>query len=307
MSSISIGIPTYNSGNYIQATLESVLSQTFSDLELIVSDDASTDQTPRLVMAMLDPRLRMDISSRRLGLVGNWNRCLSLASSPYVCVFNHDDLMLPDNLARKVAMLDAHPRVGFVFSNVDQIDSNGQVIGGHWSPDALPGQDTIWPGIDFFRALLVRGNIVPGSSVVMRRSLLSQVGGFDSRVYFTLDLEMWLRLALQGDVGYVAAPLVRLRRHAHQVTGQYLGNGREVEQSWRALQIVFGEHRAEIPEAETMYRLALSHLLQWALMLGRRALRESRLGAVARYSAMLMGLYRARQAGLSGLRPVTAL
>lgn len=304
MPRVCIGIPTYNSSKYLRQTMESSLRQSYTDFELIVSDDCSQDNTREIVAEYTDPRVRLDFDGQRRGLVGNWNRCLELAHSTYVCVLNHDDVMDPDNLALKVALLDAHPEVGFVFSDIKHIDATDAITHGHWTPEALPGSDTVWQGAEFFRLILARGNLVSGSSVVMRRSLVERIGGFDPRLYFTLDLEMWLRLSLHSDVGYVAAPLVHLRRHDKQVTTSFIGNGREVEQVWRAVQIVFTEQQDLIAEPEAAFKIAVGHLLVWTRMLARLALRAGQLRAAATYVRQNIGFYRVKAQGLAGLRSV---
>ena len=127
---VSVCIPVRNGADYIAECLESVLAQTFGDFELLVVDNCSTDDTETIVRRYTDRRLRYIRNAKNLGLVGNANRCLQLASSEYVGLFHHDDVMLPENLARKVSVLDAHPGVGFVHSNVLLIDQKGRRLAG---------------------------------------------------------------------------------------------------------------------------------------------------------------------------------
>ncbi len=279
MTKLSVCVPTFNGARFIGATLDSILTQTFGDFELNVSDDCSTDDTLAIVSKVLDPRVRLNINPTRLGLVGNWNRCLEVARGEYVCIFHQDDCMLPNTLGRLVAILDQHPKVGFVFSSMQTVDETGAVIGGHWTL-ALPSEDTIFEGIDFFKLLLGEGNLVTCSSVLARAQCYARCGHFNSLLRYTPDLEMWLRLALHYDVAYIAEPLIHLRRHARQESTEFMGTTLEVYEVWRAVEIIFREQRTAIPDSRTLYALALNHLRQWVLMFCKQALRRGLFSSV---------------------------
>src|SRR4051812_49422897 len=113
---VTVAIPTFNRAALLREAIASVLSQTFGDFEVIVSDNASVDQTADMVASFADKRLRYHRNTTNLGLVGNLNRCLSLARGTYITVIHDDDRMLPTNLERKVAALQRNPRLGFVHS-----------------------------------------------------------------------------------------------------------------------------------------------------------------------------------------------
>ena len=102
-------MPAWNGAAYIEQAVSSVLAQTFEDFELLVIDDCSDDDTVAIVSRFDDPRIRVEVNQSRLGLVGNWNRCLEEASGEYVNIFHQDDVMAPDNLRRKVELLDQQP------------------------------------------------------------------------------------------------------------------------------------------------------------------------------------------------------
>src|SRR5919198_3077073 len=113
---ISVCIPTCNGAEFVAKAVESVLAQTFTDFELLIVDDNSADTTVDIVRSFTDPRIRVHQNGKRLGIPGNWNRCLSLAQGEYICLFHQDDLMLPENLACKVRVLASDTTVGFVHS-----------------------------------------------------------------------------------------------------------------------------------------------------------------------------------------------
>jgi glycosyltransferase involved in cell wall biosynthesis len=143
MSQASICIPTYNGAIFIDHALQSVINQTCRTFEIVVSDDDSTDGTLAHVERISDPRLRCVRNRQRLGLVGNWNRCIEIASHDLICLFHQDDEMLPNNIEKKIDFLDHNTEVGFVFSNMRSIDAEGAIIDGHWSPQYLPVSDVI--------------------------------------------------------------------------------------------------------------------------------------------------------------------
>ncbi len=115
--SVSVCIPTYNGAAFLTEAIESVLSQSFRDFELLIVDDGSTDTTLDIARSFTDPRIAIYQNETQLGIPGNWNRCLSLARGEYICIFHQDDIMLPENLARKVEMLAADPTIAFVHSS----------------------------------------------------------------------------------------------------------------------------------------------------------------------------------------------
>ena len=300
MTTTSVCLPTFNGERFVVPALQSILEQTSRGFEVIVSDDCSTDRTREIVETLKDSRLHLYSNHRRLGLVGNWNRCLELASGGYSYIFHQDDLMLPGALRRLTEVLDRCPNVGFVFSNIQTIDSSGTVVGGHWYP-SLPEVDTVFSGKEFFRLLLREGNVVPCPTVMVRSRCFQESGRFDRRLRYTPDLEMWLRLALRYDVAYIAEPLVRWRRHAGQESSRYLERVREVDEVWRAFQIVFSEQFSLIPEPETMYELAMEHLTRWSYAFSRYNLQRRRLGDAWEYARRWFGFWLAKQRGLDGV------
>jgi glycosyltransferase involved in cell wall biosynthesis len=107
---VTVCMPVFNGSEYIAEAIESVLAQTYRDFQLIVSDNCSSDDTGAIVQRFDDPRIRYSKNATNLGLIGNMNRCLELATGDYLCIFHHDDVMLPENLARKVQVLDEEKR-----------------------------------------------------------------------------------------------------------------------------------------------------------------------------------------------------
>jgi GT2 family glycosyltransferase len=284
---VSICIPTYNGEQFIHQAIMSVLNQTLSNFELIVSDDSSSDNTREIVTGISDPRLRFVANENRLGLVGNWNRCIDLATAPYLCIFHQDDVMQLSYLQRALSVLDQLPSTNFVFSDIKLINEAGQVIGGHWTP-VLPAADTVYAGNAFCQLLFSAGNLVPCSTVTMRGSCLRDWGYFNARLRYTPDLEMWLRLSLHGDVAYLAEPLVSLRRHISQESTHFMGQPEEIEEVWRAFSMILTEQRQFLLEPDRRFELALTHLQAWTVWFLRCATTRLQLRVALRHVAQLV-------------------
>jgi hypothetical protein len=243
---LTVCMPTYNGAPYLAEAVGSVLGQGFSDFRLVVVDDCSTDDTERIVRSFDDPRVSFVRNVEQRGLVGNWNRCIELADSPFLCIFHQDDVMLPDNLAAKVRILVEEPSVGMVYSNVSQIDEAGRTLSGWWYFPPDPLAPVVNQGADFFMKLLLGVNIVCCPSVVVRTACYSALGGFDPRLPFTADWEMWLRIALFHDVACLPETLVKYRRHDRMETARFAG-ARDLEQAYSAKATILEKYPRQIP------------------------------------------------------------
>jgi glycosyltransferase involved in cell wall biosynthesis len=124
---VSVCIPTYNGERFIGLTIESVLSQTFADFELIIVDDASTDGTVARIEQFKDSRIQLVRSAKNLGLAGNWNAAVEACSAPLIKLLCHDDLLYRDCLAEQVKAF-TRKEIGFVSSRRDVIDEAGRVV-----------------------------------------------------------------------------------------------------------------------------------------------------------------------------------
>ena len=217
---VSVCLPTYNGADYIEEALRSILNQTYQDFELLIVDDGSTDTTLDIVQSFSDPRIQLHRNPERLGIPANWNRCLELAAGEFVCLFHQDDVMLPENLERKIQLLSADETVGFVHSAVETlVEESAPSSFADWIEDAT--EDMVWDGPEYFRTLLLNGNRVCAPTVLARRSALLEQGGFDPDLGFACDYAMWLRLCLTYRVGFLVRPLVCYRWHGGNASHAY--------------------------------------------------------------------------------------
>jgi len=211
MATASILIPTYNGASYIASAIDSVLEQHGIDLEIIVVDDNSTDDTVAIVRNYQDPRVRLFQNPANLGAEGNWNRALELAKGTYIKLLPQDDLLLPGCLATQVAVLaaDTEENISIVFGAREIIDKSGRVITRRGFQGA-PGRVA---AASIARACVRKGTNVIGEpgAVLFRRSLAEQVGQFNSAQPYMIDLDYWLRLLAHGDAWYMDQPVSAFR------------------------------------------------------------------------------------------------
>src|SRR5258708_14026762 len=125
---VTVAIPTFNRYELLLRAIDSVVRQSFTDFELLIVDNASTDETRNLARASNDARVRYVRNSENLGIIGNWNRSIDLACGEYILIFHDDDLMHPTFLQRSIAALDEHPTVGFCFPLVRRVDLQGSFL-----------------------------------------------------------------------------------------------------------------------------------------------------------------------------------
>src|SRR3954447_3399773 len=164
---VTVCIPTYNRSELLRSSLQSVLWQSLRDIEVIVSDNASSDDTAEVVRSLGDPRVVYDRNDENIGLFANMSRCLSLGSGHYRVVLPDDDLMLPGNLERKVAYLERNPGAAMVHSGFRFLDAAGNPTGPimNW---ARLSEGTLEPGPSFVRRSIALGGLVCVSSVMLR-------------------------------------------------------------------------------------------------------------------------------------------
>ena len=275
---VSIGIPTYNGAKYLRESVESVLGQTCRDFELVLIDDASSDETWAIAQAYarMDPRVLAIRNSKTLGLVANFNQCIELTKGRYVCVWHQDDVMTPQNIEKKVALLEANPQVGFVHSNILMIDDDGQILSEHWESDSR--QDCVCPGTDFFLKMIQPGkNYVCCPSVLARRECYDKLGYFRKELFFTCDWEMWMRLSLYYDVGCLGAPLIHFRRHTGSESYRIEGTIAEIEQELLAKHLVLADHGERVAHAAKLEKHMVAGLAREQLVQARRAFSEGRI------------------------------
>lgn len=195
---VSVVIPVYNAADVVRETIASVLAQTWTDYEIVVVDDGSTDGSAAAIREFGD-KVRL-IRQDNGGVAKARNRGIAESRGGYLALLDHDDLWHPTKLAKQVELLDRRPEVGMVITDVAHIDREGRpmgIVGAGYNPS------------ETFARLFVRGYVPTPSAAMIRRSVLSAVGGFDEtfRSAGLDDHELWTRVAAHCDIANIPEPL----------------------------------------------------------------------------------------------------
>ncbi len=207
---ISVIIPTYNRGNLIVEAIESVLAQTYSDFEIIVVDDGSTDDTAAKLQPYLD-RVRYAVQRNR-GVAVARNTGIQLAQGEFICFLDSDDLWEPGKLEAQLRFANDHPECALISTEICGFNGEKRALGQNKSAS-----------YDIRNGLVVEhllfGNWIQTSTVMLRRKVLDQVGWFDEDVgQFGEDWLLWMRIASRFPVHFLPEPLVLYRFHPGQLT-----------------------------------------------------------------------------------------
>lgn len=214
MPHVSVIIPAYNAEAFIADTVRSALDQTYRDLEVIVVDDGSADGTLK-ALEQFQGRVRVHAQANG-GVARARNAGVRLAAGSWIAFLDADDLWLPHKIERQLACSDVP------MSFTDRF--NFGVIG---DLPELQSKATPMRGGDLFVPLLRDGNFITSTSVMMRRELFEQLGGFYTGLNGTEDWELWLRVAERHPIGFVDEPLVRYRLHAGGISRNFARMCRE--------------------------------------------------------------------------------
>lgn len=214
-ASLTVVIPTWNRAGMVTDALDSVLSQSFEDFVVLVADNASTDDTTRVIAGCTDPRVRYVRRPENLGWLGNFNASLAEVTTPFVTILNDDDLMRPGALERAVAVLERDPSIAFTHAAIDLVDPAGVVTVADTNWTHGLHADTVEPGPVFIRrSMRYFGRVCPPSAV-MRTASLPAVP-YDPADGANADHTLHLSLALTGAVAFLATPGMAWRGHEGQ-------------------------------------------------------------------------------------------
>jgi glycosyltransferase involved in cell wall biosynthesis len=213
---VSIIIPTYNCETYIAETLDSVVGQTFKDLEIIVIDDGSTDRT-REIASSYGAAVRL-VTQANSGVCKARNRGIREAAGRYLCLMDHDDYWFPDKLALQLEAMDRHPETGLVYSTFSWwfADANGmfpspESYTTERSPEGIDEEFSGW-----IYHLLLLDCWVLTSAALIRAEVFEKCGLFDESLPYSEDWDLWLRISREYPFVKLKKSLTLYRQHAYQ-------------------------------------------------------------------------------------------
>jgi glycosyltransferase involved in cell wall biosynthesis len=204
---VSVIIPAYNNAAHLPGTIDSALNQTFGDIEVVVVDDGSTDDTPAICAAYGD-RIRY-FRQENAGSATARNRGIAESSGEFIAFLDADDIWEPEKIAVQLAFMREHPQFAMTYTDKSWMDDDGRDI-----PCLHDGWD--YPSGDLLDILVVSNYITSTSLVMVRRECLDEVGVFDQHpdMRCSQDVNLWLRIAGHHQIGFVPGKLVRYRYHA---------------------------------------------------------------------------------------------
>ena len=207
MAKISIVLPTYNGSKWVANAIQSILNQEEKDWELIVVNDASTDDTLSIVegFANQDPRIIVVTNQTNKKLPASLNIGFNLARGKYLTWTSDDNVFKPNAIGLMSSYLDSNPNLDLVSLKYDLINSNGEILPvpykvPHFQPESLLLYDNV------------------GAAFMYTRSIQDRIGGYNEELFCVEDYEYWLRIALAGNIGFFEDNVYQYRVHSASFT-----------------------------------------------------------------------------------------
>ena len=224
---ITVVICTYNGERYLAATLDSVLAQTYLNMEVVIVDDGSSDGTVSIIKQYAERDSRIHWFARRnAGLPASRNYAFAQARGEWIAIIDQDDLCYPERLAKQVAVAETYPSAGLIFCNAHFIDEIGRNIGNHFSPFTLP--DLFIPKNQASNLLLSQGCYVGSLTCFIKRTTVNHLEPLDESLRYACDYDYFIRAGFEIDFAYTTDTLAAWRIHAGQETNTNLNRYKEV-------------------------------------------------------------------------------
>ena len=208
---VSVIMPTHNYGRFIGEAVRSVLDQTVRDLELIIVDDGSTDDTRECLLDIIDARVLV-LAGEQVGISAAMNRGLGAARGRYLARLDSDDRWVPDMLETQLRVLESNAELSFVYARMQAMDSDGALL-----PGQFWGRRPRYPD-NPLRSLLFM-DCTSNITVVARREVVERAGGYDETLSVNEDSDLWIRASRFGNIRFVDRVLAHCRRHGANITG----------------------------------------------------------------------------------------
>lgn len=215
---VTVLMSVYNGERYLNEAIDSILAQTFTDFEFLIIDDASTDNSLKIISGYTDDRIKVIQNNENLGLTKSLNKGLALAEGEYIARIDADDISYPERLEVQYNYLKKHPEVGIAGSWTELIDGSGSTID-YWQCQYSPE--------DIYYILNFR-NCLTHSSIMINRKLLMNAGGYFESADKAQDFELWNRLSKITKIYQIQTILVKWRR-AQQIDAKRYQQKKTVE------------------------------------------------------------------------------
>jgi Glycosyl transferase family 2 len=205
---VTVMMAVYNAGKYLRQAIESILSQSFGDFELLIHDDGSTDDSAQIIDSYRDSRIRAGRNPVNQGEERVRNHCLRVARGEYIAVLDADDIACQDRLQIQIDVLDRNNDMALVGSVYEIIDESGRVI----------GKQKVYSDELAIKWGLLFSNQFGHSTVMYRRKDVLAVGGYDETLPWGTDFDLWVRLAIRRRLANLKYPMSQYRIHTRNAT-----------------------------------------------------------------------------------------
>jgi len=275
---VSICMPLYNGAEFLMEALESVSSQTYPKIEVIVSDDNSQDNSIKIA----EDFLRSTSFSykifphERYGIAGNWNFSISQSSGKYIKFLFQDDLLEPECVEKMVELAEKDDDIGLVFSPREmfitpghennsgclQVYNYGKDLHKSWSKlTEIQSGENLLADPNFFNNPI--NKIGEPSNVLIKKEIFEHIGLFDPELRQTLDLDMWFRIMCHYKIGFVDRYLVKFRVHPKQASNKNLGVKNAVDnQMLRGKMLYSSVYKLSDPSIEKKFKAGVQKLME---------------------------------------------
>jgi glycosyltransferase involved in cell wall biosynthesis len=254
LPTVSVVVPCYNYGRYLEACIESAVGQEGVDVDVLIIDDASPDGSGEVAEALAGsrPKVRVIRHLVNQGHIATYNEGLALIEGSYVVLLSADDLLTPGALERSVAVMEANPKVGLVYGRPIPFELEPP------PPRTTSRSWSIWSGEWWIAERCRQGvNCIHSPEVVLRTSVQRRIGGYQPSLPHSGDLEMWLRAASVSDIGHVNGAHQAYRRfHGNNMSDSFSTGLTDAQEVLRAFESFFAFARTEAPGLDSDHLLA---------------------------------------------------
>lgn len=202
---VSVIMPVYNSGTYLNEAIDSILNQKFEDFEFVIIDDGSTDQSQEIVKSYSDPRIRFYVNEKNMGVAATLNRGLKLAVGEYIARMDSDDISLPDRFDKQVSYMDTHPKVAVCATGIRMFGAQN-------------GEKYFSTTHDQLKVDLLFNNCLAHPTVMMRRSVVGCTYRYNEEFSAMEDYALWIEVSRKYELASIKDVLLMYRIHQSQVT-----------------------------------------------------------------------------------------
>lgn len=217
MPQITIAIPTYNRVSLLKEAIESVMAQTYTDFELLISDNASIDETRKVVSSFKDSRIRYCRNRKNIGMMNNWNKCIELSQGKYLMILGDDDKLYPRFLEKSLEIHKDNLKIGFSFCHCNKVDPRGKYLMRWGYKFTTPGYLENYKYLDF--TIKYGSCLTNSSTVLINKKVFNKVGLFEAPYGTnTFDFNMWIKIALNYPAYFIDEILCDYRLHKEQAS-----------------------------------------------------------------------------------------